>query len=81
MVQVHPEDPKVYLNLLLTETLSKLISKINRGDITTGMSYDEMLIINKLTEPESDVDYRRTLSTTHADNEFTPKRTNDGHLV
>ena len=45
------------------------------------MSYDEMLIINKLTEPESDVDYRRKLSTTHADNEFTPKRTNDGHLV
>lgn len=29
--------PKVYLNLLLTETLSKLISKINRGDITTGI--------------------------------------------
>ena len=41
------------------------------------MSYDEMLIINKLTEPESDVDYRRKLSTTHADNEFTPERTND----
>ena len=58
MVRVHPEEPKVYLNLLLTETLSKLISKRNRGDITTGMSQDEMLIINKLTDPESDVDYR-----------------------
>lgn len=53
MVRSHPEEPKVYLNLLLTETLSKLISKTNRGDITTGMSYDEMLIINKLTKPES----------------------------
>lgn len=51
------------------------------GDITTGMSYDEMLIVNKLTKPESDVDYRCKLLTTHAENEFTPKRTNYGHLV
>lgn len=80
-VRISEKQPKVYLNLLLTETLSKLISKRNGGDITTGMSYDEMLIVNKLTKPESDVDYRCKLLTTHAENEFTPKRTNYGHLV
>ena len=42
--------PKVYLNLLLTETLSKLISKRNRSDITTAMPYGESLRVNHLNE-------------------------------
>lgn len=69
-----PGEPKVYLNLLLTETLSKLISKTNRSDITTGIPLWTDARLKPPSKPVSDADHRgKTIGNAHRQRVHTAK--------
>ena len=72
--EIFKQSQKVYLNLLLTETLLKLISKINRSDITTGIPLWTDVRLKPPNKPVSDADHRgKTIGNTHRQRVHTAK--------